>query len=307
MKILVTGGNGMIGKNLQNIVSNEHEYFFPSSSEMNLLDFNSVDNYFDKIKPDFVIHFAANVGGLFKNMRQKVEMFHENIIINENILFYSNKYNVRNGIFCCSTCIFPDNPKYYPMDEKIMMDGEPHFSNNSYAYAKRFLYFQCKNYNTQYDRKYICITPCNLYGYYDNFNIENAHVIPALIHRFYNASLNNEKLNIRTGFNSTRQFIFIEDVCKIILLLIENFEKIEFDNVILSNTEHKIIDAIELIAQKFPNVVYQIDNIEEGQTKKNCSNELLKKTFPNLVLKDFNEGLNNTIDWFLENYEFVRK
>ncbi len=157
MKILVTGGSGMIGKNLQDLIQHDelHEWLFPNSTEMNLLKEESIDKYFEINKPNFILHLAANVGGLFKNLKCKVEMFRENILINENILHIANKYNINNGIFCCSTCIFPQNPEKYPMTEDMIMDGKPHDSNDSYGYAKRLLYFQCCNYNKQYNRKYV--------------------------------------------------------------------------------------------------------------------------------------------------------
>ncbi len=163
MKILVTGGSGTIGSNIKDVVINDDkQWLFPSSKQLDLLNSESVDKYFDENRPDFVIHLAANVGGLFKNLKHKVEMFRENIIMNENILHYSNKYNVQDGIFCCSTCIYPYNPPSYPMTEDMIMEGVPHPSNDSYGYSKRFLYFQCINYNKQYNRKYICISPCNI-------------------------------------------------------------------------------------------------------------------------------------------------
>jgi GDP-L-fucose synthase len=311
MRFLVTGGNGMIGSNLKEYINQEEnkrdvdEWFFPTSKELNLLDFNNVNNYFNDVKPDFVMHFSANVGGLFKNLKYKTEMFHDNIIMNENILYYCNKYNVQNGIFCCSTCIFPNEPKKYPMTEDVMMDGRPHDSNKSYAYAKRFLYFQCQNYNEQYNRKYICITPCNLYGKFDNFNLEDSHVISGLIHRFYNADKKNEKLIIKTGLNSVRQFIYAGDMVKIILLFVKDFETItsKLDNIILSNIEVKITDIVELISKKFPNVNYEIENKEEGQVKKTCSNELFKSLYQDFTFTNVDVGINNMIDWFLMNYD----
>ena len=306
MKILITGGNGMIGSNLKDIIDNKNEWYFPTSKELNLLDFNCVDKYFEKIKPDFVIHLSANVGGLYKNLKYKTEMFHDNIIMNENILYYSNKYNIQNGIFCCSTCIFPNEPSKYPMTEEMMMDGEPHNSNKSYAYSKRFLYFQCQNYNEQYNRKYICITPCNLYGKYDNFNLEDSHVISGLIHKFYNANLNNEKLTIKTGSNSVRQFINANDMANILLLFINDFDNIKFNNIILSNIEVKIIDIVNIISKKFPNVNFNIENIEEGQVKKTCSNELFKSLY-NYDFINIDDGINEMIDWFINNYNTIRK
>lgn len=306
MNILITGGSGMIGSNIKT-QKTTHTFLSPTSKELNLLDFNSVETYFKNNKIDFIIHLSANVGGLYKNMNDKVGMFRDNIMMNENILYYCHKYNVQNGLFCCSTCIFPNEPIKYPMDEKDMMLGEPHESNNSYAYAKRFLYFQCQNYNKQYGRKYICMTPCNLYGINDNFNLKDAHVIPSLIHKFYLSNLNNNILKITTGFESVRQFLYVNDFVKIILMFMENFNNITFDNIILSNDEIKIIDIVDKISKNFENVNYEIINKEEGQVKKTCSNDLFKSLYPNFQFTNFDDGLNETILWFVKNYSDVRK
>lgn len=310
MKILVTGGSGMLGRNLKDIISTdnfEHIWLFPSSSELNLLSEVSTEEYIKNNKPDFIIHFAANVGGLFKNLKYKVEMFRENILMNENILYFCNKYDINNGIFCCSTCIFPANPSNYPMVENMIMDGKPHDSNDSYGYAKRMLYFQCKNYNKQFGRKYFCISPCNIYGKYDNFNLENSHVVAGLIHKFYLSSKSNNFLSITTGYNSMRQFVSAKDVCEIIIKMISDYNNLNHDMIILADNDIKIVDIVELIGLKFPGVKYEINNREDGQEKKTCSNELFKKIFPDFKFENIQIGLFGTIDWFVNNYQIIRK
>jgi GDP-L-fucose synthase len=314
--ILVTGGSGMIGKNLQDLINSckescnnntEFLWLFPRSSELDLLSNESIDKYFFENKIDFIVHLAANVGGLFKNLKYKVEMFRENIIMNENILFYANKYNIKNGIFCCSTCIFPANPSKYPMTEEMLMEGYPHDSNASYGYAKRLMYFQCQNYNKQYNRKYICITPCNIYGKYDNFDLNNSHVVAGLIHKFHLASISDEILTIKTGLNSMRQLINAIDISKIIKNMILNFDSIDYSNIILADDDIFIVDLIKIISKKFPAVKYEIINDEQGQGKKTCSNELFKSKYPNYEFINIEFGVFDTIEWFLLNYQDIRK
>lgn len=309
--VLVTGGSGMIGKNLQDLIKNTEnkdiEWLFPTSDELNLMVTESIDKYLLNNNIDYIVHLAANVGGLYKNLRYKVEMFRDNIIMNENILYYANKYDIQNGIFCCSTCIFPDNPSKYPMTENMIMDGIPHYSNASYAYSKRLLYFQCKNYNYQYDRKYICITPTNIYGKYDNFNLCEAHFIPALIHKFYLAEIEKSTLDISTGLNSMRQVINAYDISKIVYEMISSFNKIDYDNIILANNEMSIVDLIKIISNSFPSVKYNILDNEQGQIKKTCSNELFKSKFPNFKFTDTEIEIKETIEWFRSNYDNIRK
>ena len=307
MKIVVTGGNGMIGKNLQTIADGSTQWLFPSSSEMDLLSLESIDTFFSKHSIDFIVHLAANVGGLYKNLKYKVEMFRENIIMNENILFCAHKHNIQNGLFFCSTCIFPDQPSKYPMTEDMIMEGYPHTSNASYAYAKRFLYFQCQNYNHQYERKYVCITPCNIYGRYDNFHLEDSHVVPALIHKFYLSSLSGDTLTIHTGLNSMRQFIHAKDVAQIIQEMIFNFHRVDYTNIILADEEIRIVDIIQIISEHFPTVHYDIIDTERGQEKKACSNALFRDIFPSYQFLNIRDGLRDTIEWFLNNINDIRK
>ena len=117
-------------------------------------------------------------------MKNNTKIFNDNIRINENILEACHKNNIQRGIFCLSSCIFPHNPIKFPMIEKNVLDSEPHYSNRGYGFSKRMLYVQCQNYNKDFNREYICVSPANIYGKYDNFSLENGHFIPAIIHRF---------------------------------------------------------------------------------------------------------------------------
>ena len=169
-KILVTGGTGLIGKAIQNISKNyDYKFIFIGSNDCDLTNYNDTFNFFDFIKPDYVLHLAACVGGLFKNMNNKVEMYEKNILINNNVLKSCHLLNVKKVISCLSTCIFPDKTSY-PIDESMLHDGPPHNSNDAYAYAKRMLEIQSKAYQQQYNKNFICIIPTNIYGPYDNYS-----------------------------------------------------------------------------------------------------------------------------------------
>ena len=176
-KILVTGGTGLVGKGIQSI---SHEYpdiqiLFLSSKDCNLLNEEETFQFFQKHQPDVIIHLAANVGGLFKNMNEKVKMFEENIMMNMNVLRSAHRCNIQRVISCLSTCIFPDKTTY-PINETMLHYGPPHSSNDAYAYAKRMLEIQSKAYQENFGRDYICVIPTNIYGPYDNFHLEDGHV-----------------------------------------------------------------------------------------------------------------------------------
>lgn len=307
MRVLVTGGSGMVGRTIKEIKSDTNEWLFPSSSELNLMSIETVDAYLEEWKPTFVIHLAANVGGLFKNLELKVEMLHDNLKMNENLLKSCYKNGVKRGIFFCSTCIFPDPAPSYPMTEEMMMKGEPHPSNASYAWSKRMMYLQCQNYNQQYGCKYLCLTPCNIFGPYDNFSIKNAHVIGAVIHKFYKAQSKNEHLILKTGKDSKRQFITATDVAKITIKTLETFDTIKTDNIILAGKEYYISEVIDSIAKSFEYFNYKILNEEKGQSIKTCSTDRFFNFFPDYIFQDFELELQRTIQWFKTYYETVRR
>jgi GDP-L-fucose synthase len=216
--ILVTGGSGLVGnaikrytKTVNPTQQQECKYIFASSKDCNLELKQSTLDYFNKIKPDYVIHLAAKVGGLYMNMTYPVDMIESNLLINHNVLYASNETNVEKCMCILSTCIFPDKTTY-PIDEDMLHDGPPHQSNAGYAYVKRLLDSQCEAYRTQYKRDYWCVIPCNIYGESDNYHLENAHVIPALIHKCYLAKQNNEKFVVRGTGVPLRQFIYSLDL-----------------------------------------------------------------------------------------------
>ena len=152
-KLLITGGSGLVGRAINAIkdkyIKHDIEFIFSSSSECDLTNYQQTDNYFNKIRPDYVIHLAANVGGLFKNMNNKVKMLEKNVLINYNVLNCCHKYNVSKVISCLSTCIFPDKIEY-PIKEDDLHKGPPHSSNDAYSYAKRLLDIHSKAYSCMF-------------------------------------------------------------------------------------------------------------------------------------------------------------
>uniref|UniRef100_A0A6B2G1U3 GDP-L-fucose synthase (Trinotate prediction) n=1 Tax=Myxobolus squamalis TaxID=59785 RepID=A0A6B2G1U3_MYXSQ len=140
--IMVTGGSGLVGRNLEQLVNHENlpneKFIFLTSNDANLQNPEDVRQLFKKIKPDVVIHLAANVGGLFKNMRQNLSILKSNMYINENVLACAFEYNVNKVISCLSTCIFPDKISY-PIDETMIHNGPPNDSNYGYSYSKRYI------------------------------------------------------------------------------------------------------------------------------------------------------------------------
>ena len=229
MRIVVTGASGLVGSYLKQIVNKnykDHTFIYLNKSKndqfsIDLTDKQAVDTFFSKNNFDYIIHLAANVGGLFKNLKNNAKIFSDNIRMQENILEACNKYNIQRGIFCLSSCIYPADPSKFPMTEKMILESDPHYSNRGYAYAKKMLYIQCQNYNKDFNREYICVAPVNMYGKYDNFSLSDGHFIPSIMHRFHLNKNNKELIAYGTG-NPLRQLLYAEDGANIMCLLLFN-------------------------------------------------------------------------------------
>ena len=313
MKILVTGGSGMVGQYIKHLYENktEHTFVFLSSSMCDLRNRHETLCYFQENSFDYIIHLAANVGGLYKNMRRGIEMFSANIKINENVLEACHNYNIDRGIFILSSCIYPANPSKFPMDESMVHESPPHNSNRGYAYAKRMLEMQCDQYNKTYNTEFICLTPVNLYGMYDNFKLGESHVIPELMHRMYLTKKmdNQEKFGVYGTGKAYRQFIYAGDFAKIIYDVLFD-SRIKSGNLIICNDEVRIKDIVDLLCEVVnmdkENIVYDTSK-SDGCLKKTVSNEKFKKLYENFKFMELKEGLSKMYKWFDENYKNIRK
>lgn len=300
MKILVTGGTGMVGSAFKNIES-DHDLILIGSKDCNLMNYDQTFKMFTRYMPHAVIHLAAKVGGVKGNSEYIADYFHENIMINTNVLDISRRFRVKKVVSLLSTCIYPDCP-IYPLTEDQIHNGEPHKSNFGYAYAKRMLEVHSRAIRQQYGLKYITAVPNNIYGPNDNFDLENGHVVPAIIRKF------QENKSILWGDGSPlREFTYSKDIAKALLLLVENYEG-ELPVNIGNSNQITIRELAELISLHFPN----IENVSwdttkpSGQYKKPSSNKLFLSMFPNFEYTHIQEGLNKTIKWFKLNYPNIR-
>jgi GDP-L-fucose synthase len=307
MKILVLGSDGLVGKNLQDLVNSdtENEWIFATRLDGDLTVLKEVENLFEKIKPTHVINLAAYVGGLYKNMSRGVEFFEKNILINMNVMKAS--LYVKKLISLMSTCIFPDKIDY-PITEEKLHFGPPHPSNEGYAYSKRMIDVLSRAYNKEYGTQYITVIPGNLYGPYDNFNLEDAHVIPSLIHKMKNAKLSGEPLIIFGTGNALRQFTHASDLAKYLVWTLNNYEDTE-PLIVSSEEEYSIFDLVQILKQEFEyDGEISWDNTRsDGQIKKTISCEKLKKIHPEPHFRDLRDGLKETIKWFLNSENNYRK
>ena len=178
---IITGGSGLLGNAFKAILSNE---LYPTSKELNLCNQVGALNYLSDSKIDTVIHLAAKVGGVKANTEFVSDFYQINSQINNNLISACIDNKIPKLVSCLSTCIYPDE-KYvtYPLTEDQLHNGPPHDSNFGYAYAKRMVDVQIRAARKQYGVNYISVIPNNLYGEHDNFDLQNGHVLPALIRK----------------------------------------------------------------------------------------------------------------------------
>ncbi|VDD89633.1 unnamed protein product [Enterobius vermicularis] len=308
MRILVTGGTGLVGMALQKIVANEEkrvneQWFFTGAEECDLSDLESTRNLFRKYRPTHVIHLAAMVGGLFHNLRQNLQFFRKNMQINDNVLLLCHENDVRKCVSCLSTCVFPDKTTY-PIDETMVHNGPPHDSNFGYSYAKRMIDVMNRGYAQEFGRRYTAVIPCNVFGPHDNYNLENGHVIPALIHKTYIAKRDGKSLEVFGSGKPLRQFIYSLDLARLFVW--------EIEPIILSVNEEdevSITDAVNAVVEAFDfkGEIVKDETKADGQYKKTASNRKLRKYLPDFKFTPFKVAIKESVDWFVANFDQARK
>ena len=300
-KIYIAGHRGMVGSAIvKNLVARGyHNLVVRSHDELDLTNQNSVCDFFSIEKPDYVILAAAKVGGIFANNTYRADFIYENIMIQSNVIHQSYLYGVKKLLFLGSTCIYPkDAPQ--PIKENSLLSSFLEYTNEPYAVSKIAGIKMCESYNIQYGTNFISVMPTNLYGPNDNFDLENSHVLPALIRKIYlgkclkdnnweaiisdlnknpiadidrNSSkqeillklneygINEREIEIWGSGKPKREFLWSEDMADACIFLLEN---ISYDNI-FSN------DKLE-IRNTHINIGTGLDiSIKElAQTIKNC-------------------------------------
>lgn len=299
-KILVTGGTGMVGRSLYDLIDSLQEqnylWLFLSSKICDLTKREKCEELFNDYKPDIVIHLASRVGGLYDNMKHNYNFYITNNMINNNILYCCEKFNVKSLISILSTCIYGDNIE---ISENNIHDVPPHNSNKGYAYSKRILDIGTELLSNKNNVKCINIIPSNLYGIYDNYNEESSHVVAALLSRIYNAKRSNsESIEIYGSGIAKRQFLNSFDLAKVILEIVQ--EKIvvnnQFKRIIVSgNREISIKELVDIIVKKVEyngRIIYNLE-YPDGQLRKYAKDSELLNNFEFTLLE---KGISDIID-----------
>lgn len=232
-KIYIAGHRGMVGsaivrklqaKGYTNLV-------IRTSSQLDLRNQNQVENFFASEKPEYVFLAAAKVGGIMANNTYRADFLYENLMIESNVIHQSYVHKVKKLLFLGSSCIYPKLAPQ-PLKEESLLSGYLEETNEPYAIAKIAGIKLCESYRRQYSCDFISAMPTNLYGPNDNYDLNNSHVIPALIRKFLIAAANRESsVEVWGTGKPLREFMHVDDVADASLFLMKNYSAVEFINV----------------------------------------------------------------------------
>ena len=295
--ILVTGGNGLVGRHLNDILP---EALYVSSKDYDLIDRYQTDVMLDFYKPNVVINLAAKVGGILDNMNNPVQYLEENTLINTNLLRSCYNHDVDKVISMGSTCMYPDVLDEYPMKEDSIFDGSPPTENFAYAMSKRVMATQIDSYVKEYNKNWSYLIPCNLYGEYDKYEEHHSHFVSALIKKIYEAE--NDVEIWGTG-KPLRQFMYAGDLARVIKYIIENNIKGNFN--VAPNYVHSIeeITKIGLKACGKDNLEIHYDNTKpDGQYRKDVDSSKLMSVLKDFEFTSLEEGIRRVYDNFSQRH-----
>jgi GDP-L-fucose synthase len=302
MTILVAGGTGLAGSAIVRELERVNKKVIGiSSKDVDLLDRAKTFSFIKDLKPTSIIDAAAKVGGVGSNNAYPVEFLSQNLQIQSNLMDAAHEAKVEKFVFLGSSCIYPRNCAQ-PIKEDYLLTGELEQTNSAYAVAKIAGIELIKSYRKEYGHAWISVMPTNLYGPNDNFDLENSHVLPALIRKFVEAKRNNSPEVVLWGSGTPlREFLHVDDLAKAILICLEKYDDSQQINI-GSGDEISIKDLGQKIANLtgFTGKVVWDANRPDGTPRKVLdSTKINKLGWKRAITLD--QGIASTVKWYQEN------
>jgi GDP-L-fucose synthase len=311
-KIYVAGHSGMVGSAIVKrlMMDGFENLILRTRQELDLINQKNVFNFFKNNKPEYVIISAAKVGGIKANNKFRAEFLYENLMIQTNLIHSAYLNGVKKLLFLGSSCIYPRNCTQ-PIKEGYLLTGELEQTNEPYAIAKIAGIKMCENYYRQYGCNFISAMPTNLYGPGDNFDLNNSHVIPALLRKFHEAKINNSpSVEVWGTGTPKREFLYVDDLADACILLLKNLEatELEKNGITHINVGSGIDQTIQELAYIIRDVVGFEGQVIFDKTKPNGTPEkLLDITVLSnmgwIPTKSLKDGLEKTYSWIKEKAE----
>ena len=301
MSVIVAGSTGLAGSAIANAFEKAgQEVFGINRGVVDLLNFDQTKQFLNDIKPSLVIDAAARVGGIGANNSHPVEFLEDNVRIQANLMHASHNANVKRFVFLGSSCIYPRDCKQ-PIKEEYLMTGPLEATNSAYAVAKIAGIELVNSYRKQYGHNWISLMPTNLYGPRDNFNLDNSHVLPALIRRFVEAVEAGAREVMVWGSGSPkREFLHVDDLAQAVLLTSQSYDSALHLNI-GTGEDLSILELATKIAQisGFKGEILWNKSKPDGTPRKVLDVSRIKQLgwSPRVTLE---EGIASTIGWYRE-------
>ena len=299
-RVTVTGGSGFLGR----YVGRELEkagchLFVPRSKNYNLVNPEAVKKLYNDSKPDIVIHLAAVVGGIGANRAHPGKFYYDNLMMGANVIEEGRKAGIEKLVAIGTVCSYPKFTPV-PFKEANLWNGYPEETNAPYGLAKKMLLVQAQAYRQEYGLNAIYLMPVNLYGPGDNFNPDSSHVIPALIKKFVDAKAARESTVVIWGTGTaSREFLYVEDAAKAIVLATDIYDKPEPVNI-GAGFEIRIFDLVNKIRDlvKFEGEIVWDNSKPDGQPRRCLDTTRAEEEFGFKAMTTFDEGLKKTLEWY---------
>ena len=299
-KIYVAGHSGLVGSAILRKLRSEgfENIAAKSRGELDLTDQEKTKAFFQTEKPEFVFLAAAKVGGIMANDTYPAEFIYQNLQIESNVIHNSYLSGVKKLLFLGSSCIYPKFAQQ-PIKEEYLLSGKLEPTNEPYAIAKITGIKMCQSYNRQYGTNFISAMPTNLYGPNDNFDLQTAHVLPAMIRKFYEAKISNQPTVVNWGTGKAkREFLHVDDLADACLFLMENYNDPEIINI--GTGEEVTIKELSDLAYKATgyngNVIWD-DSKPDGTPRKLLDVSRLHALGWRHKI-ELVQGINNTLEWY---------
>ncbi len=308
-KIYVAGHNGLVGSAiLRNLKSKGYgNFILKSHKELDLMRQEAVEAFFDAEKPEYVFLAAAKVGGINANNTYPAQFIYENLMMQNNVIHSAHKAGVKKLLFLGSSCIYPKLAPQ-PIKEEYLLSGYLEPTNEAYAIAKIAGLKMCNYYNSQYGTNFISVMPTNLYGSQDNFDLQNSHVLPALIRKLHEGKIESkQQVEIWGTGKPLREFLHVDDMADACVYLMQNYDGDEFVNI-GTGEEVSIKELAETIKKivGFEGELVFDESKPDGTPRKLLDVSKLESLGWKYRIR-LEDGIKETYDWFIKNYDKVRE
>lgn len=302
-KILVTGSSAVLGTAIKKLsLDLEKEFIFWTSKDCDLTNIDDTIIKIKKINPDAIIHLAAKSGGIGLSRKFQASMLRDISLMNISVLEAARLNKVKKTIMTLTTGMYPPDAPL-PLKEETMHYGDPHESNYGSSFAKRMIDPLIRSYRDEFNLNVIGLIPSGIFGENDNFNLEDAPMLPALIRRSYEAKLSGKKIEVWGDGTPLREYTYSEDLAKIYIWALENYDSEQSINI--GTTEENSIKDISYMIGNLMNIdpenYFFNKKKKNGVFRKNIDNTKFIK-LNNFKYTPFKIGLEKTIKWFIENY-----